>query len=81
MIQDKKTIGEVRICIDLRRLNEACLCDQFSTPFIDEVLEIIGGKEMYSFTDKFFVYHQVRIAKDDHHKTIFITEWGFYQYT
>ena len=36
---------------------------------------------MYSFTDGFFGYHQVRIAKKDRHKTNFSTEWGCYQYT
>ena len=44
VIQDKKTTGEVRICVDLRKLNDACLHDPFPTPFIDEVLESIRGK-------------------------------------
>ena len=36
---------------------------------------------MYSFTDGFSGYHQVRIAQEDHHNTTFVTEWGCYQYT
>ena len=36
---------------------------------------------MYSFTDGFSGYHQVRIAKEDRYKTIFATKWGCYQYT
>ena len=36
---------------------------------------------MYSFTDGFFGYHQIRIAKEDRHKTTFVTKWGFFQYT
>ena len=55
--------------------------DQFPTPFTDEVLEGVGGQEMYSFTDSFSGYHQIRIAKEDQHKTKFITEWGCFQYT
>ena len=74
MVQDKKTLGEVRICVDLRKHNDACLHDPFSTLFIDEVLENIGGKEMYSFTNGFSGYHQVKIAKEDHYKTTFATE-------
>ena len=81
VIQDKKTIGEVRVCVYLRKLNDACLHDPFPTPFIDEVLERVGGQEMYSFIDGFSGYHQVRIAKEDHHKLTFFTEWGCYQYT
>ena len=36
---------------------------------------------MYSLTDGFFGYHQIRIAKEDFHNTTFVTEWGCFQYT
>ena len=62
VVQDKKT-GEVRICVHLRKLNDACMHDLFPTPFTDEVLEGVGGHEMYSFTDGFSGYHQIRIGK------------------
>ena len=81
MIQDKKTTCEVNICFDLRNLNDACLHDPFPTPFTDEVLESVEGQEMYSFTDGLYGYHQVRITKEDRHKTNFFTKWGCYQYT
>ena len=42
VIQDKKTTGKVRICVNLRKLNDACLHDPFLTPFID-VLESVRG--------------------------------------
>ena len=80
LVQDKKTSGEVRICVDLRKLNDACLHDAFFTPFTDEVLENVGGQDMYSFTDGFSGYHQIRIAKDVRYKTTFAMEWGCYQY-
>ena len=57
VIQDKKTIGEVKICVDLRKLNDACLHDPFPTPFTYEALEKVGRQEMYSFTDGFYCYH------------------------
>ena len=56
VVQDKK-IGEVRICVDLIKLNDACMHDPFPTPSIDEVIEEVGGPEMYSFTEGFFGYH------------------------
>jgi hypothetical protein len=37
VVLDKK-IGEIRICVDLRKLNDACFHDTFSTPFTNEVL-------------------------------------------
>jgi hypothetical protein len=67
--------------VDLRKMSDAFLHDPFPTPFKDEVLDNVGGQEVYYFTDGFSGYHQIRIAKEDHHKTTFSTEWGSYQYT
>jgi hypothetical protein len=58
VVQDKKT-GEIRICVDLRKMNDACLHDPFPTPFIYEVLDNVGGQEVYSFTGMFLGYHQI----------------------
>jgi hypothetical protein len=79
VVQYKKT-GEIRICVDLRKMNDACLHDPFPTRFTDEVLYNVGSQEVYSFTDGFSGYHQIQIAKEDRHKTKFATEWGSYQY-
>jgi hypothetical protein len=59
-------------------INDACLHDPFPTPFTDEVLDNVGGQEVYSFTDGFSGYHHIWIAKEYHHKTTFATEWGSY---
>ena len=75
VIWDKKTEGKVRIYVDLRKMKDAFLHDLFQTPFIDEVLESIRGKEMYSFNYGFLGYRQVRIVKEDCHKTTFVTKW------
>ena len=56
VVQDKKTC-EVRICVDLRKLNDVCMHDPFPTPFTNEVLEGVGIQEMYSFIDGFSGYH------------------------
>jgi hypothetical protein len=57
MVVQEKKLGGIRISIDLRNLNDACLHDSFPTPFMDQVLENVGGKEVYSFTDGFIGYH------------------------
>ena len=59
VVQEKKTKGEIRICVNMRKLNDACLHDPFPTPFTDEVLDNVGGQEMYSFTNVFSGYHQI----------------------
>jgi hypothetical protein len=54
VVQDNK-IGGIMICVYLRKLNDACPQDPFPTPFINEVLENVGGNEAYSFIDGFSV--------------------------
>ena len=80
VVQDKKT-DEIHICVDLRNLNDACVHDPFLTPFTNKFLEGVDSQEMYSFIDGFSGYHQIRIPKEDHNKTTFVTEWGCFQYT
>jgi hypothetical protein len=52
VVQDKKT-GEIRICVDLRKMNDECLHDPFPTPFTDEVLDNVGGQDTYSLQTSF----------------------------
>ena len=44
VVQDKKTWG-IKICVDLRKINDRCLHDPFPTPFTDEVIENVGRQE------------------------------------
>ena len=80
VVQDKKT-SDICICVDLRKLNDACVHDPFTTPFTDGVLEGVGCQEICSFTNGFSEYHQIRIAKEDCHKITFVIKWGCFQYT
>ena len=81
VVQEKKQKDEVRICVDLRKLNDACVHDLIPTSFMDEVLENVGVQEAYSFTDGFSWYHQIKIAAKDRSKTTFTTKWGYFHYT
>lgn len=76
VVQEKKEKDEIRICTDLKKLNDACVHDPFSTPFTNEVLDNVGGEEAYSFTDGFSRYHQIKITPEDRRKTTFVTKWG-----
>jgi hypothetical protein len=56
VFHDMKTKG-IKIFVDMRKLNYACLHDPFPTPFMDEVIENVWGREAYLFTDGFSGYH------------------------
>jgi hypothetical protein len=73
VIWSKKGIEDIKACVDYKILNSACVHDPFPTPFTDEVLEHVAGKEAYSFTNGFSGYHQVRIVEEEKKKTTFIT--------
>jgi hypothetical protein len=51
VVQEKKK-SEIRISMDFGKLNDSCFHDPFPTPFTDEVLDNVGGQEIYSFIDK-----------------------------
>jgi hypothetical protein len=80
VVQENKQ-GGIRICVDLRKLNDSCLHDPFPTPFTNEVLANVGGEEAHSFIDGFLGYHQIKISLEDMYKNNFSIEWGSYQYT
>ena len=78
VVQEKKQKGEIRICVDLRKLNDACVHDPFPTSFTDEVLDNVGEHEAYSFTDGFSRYHQIKIMPECRIKMTFTMECGVF---
>jgi hypothetical protein len=43
VIQNKKGTEDIRVCVDYRSLNSACVHNPFPTPFSDEVLDQVVG--------------------------------------
>jgi hypothetical protein len=43
-------------------------------PFLDSVLDLVIGHEMYSFMDGYSGYNQVKMIEEDKKKTTFISE-------
>lgn len=78
VVQNKKT-WEIKICVDIKKLNDVSVCHLFPTPFTNEVIDNVGGQATYYFTDEFPGYHQNRIAREYHNNTTFVTEWGYFQ--
>jgi hypothetical protein len=55
-------------------LNTLAKKDPYPLPFIDEVLDSIAGKELYSFLDEFSGYNHGKIKAKDREKIAFIIE-------
>jgi hypothetical protein len=47
VIQRNKGIEDIGVCVDYRSLNSTCVHNPFPTPFTNEVLEQVAGREQY----------------------------------
>ena len=72
--------GKWRICVDYRELNKATKKNHFPLPFIDQVLDGLAGKKLFSFLDGFNRYNQIQISLEDQDKTTFTCPWGTFTY-
>lgn len=75
-----KLDGRIRICIDFRDINKACIKDDFPLPNIDTLMDNMAGHEMCLLMDRFYGYNQIMMTKEDKYKMTFITPWGIYYY-
>ncbi|KAI5342997.1 hypothetical protein L3X38_010873 [Prunus dulcis] len=76
----KKIIGQIRICVDFRDLNEACPKDDFPLAIIELMVDATTGHEALSFMDGSSRYNQIRMSPEDEELTAFRTPKGIYYY-
>jgi hypothetical protein len=55
-----KKNDKLRICVDYQKLNAQTKKDPFLLPFLDSILDLVVGHEMYSFMDGYSNYNQVK---------------------
>ena len=80
MVVVHKKNGDMRLCIDYRRLNSKTRRDAFPLPRITESLEALGSSKVFSTLDLATAYAQVEVAAEDRPKTAFATPAGLYEY-
>jgi len=75
-----KKDDSLRMCIDFKHINWACLKDHFPLPHIDQIVDSTAGCECLSFLDVYSGYHQIRLYGPDEIKIAFITPFGCFCY-
>ncbi|KAK3526080.1 hypothetical protein QTP70_014642 [Hemibagrus guttatus] len=76
----RKADGNLRLCVDYRRLNSKTKRDAFPLPRIDESLDALGGAQVFLTIDLASGYHQVAVHEKDRYKTAFTMPFGLYEY-
>jgi len=76
----KKKNGEIRFCVDYRKLNAVTKRDNYPLPRIDDALDRLNGAKFFSSMDCDQAYYQVPVAPDDIEKTAFITPDGLFEF-
>ncbi|PFX13288.1 Retrovirus-related Pol polyprotein [Stylophora pistillata] len=75
-----KPSGDIRLCVDMRRANEAIIRERLPIPTIDEVLESLNGSGVFSKLDLRWGFHQIELDPDSRDITAFTTHDGIFRY-
>ena len=76
-----KPDSDVRICVDMRRANQAIIRERQPIPTVEEVLQDLNGSTVFSRVDLTWGSHQILFAEESRHMTTFVTHCGLYRYT
>ena len=75
-----KQNDEIRLCVDMRRANEAIIRERYQIPTVDEVLHNLNQSTVFSKLDLKWGYHQLELYPDSRSITTFTTHCGLYRY-
>jgi hypothetical protein len=75
-----KKDGDLRVCIDYRRLNEITRKNRYPLPRIDELQDRLLHKKFFTTIDILEAFNRIRMAEGEEWKTAFRTRWGLYEY-
>ena len=75
-----KQNDEIRLCVDMRRANEAIIRERYPIPTVDEVLQNLNQSTVFSKLDLRWGYHRLELHPDSRSITTFTTHCGLYRY-
>lgn len=76
----KKKNGEIRFCVDYRKLNEVTIKDSYPLLRIEDTLGALGGCQWFSTLDLASGFWQIPVKEVDKCKTAFATRMGLYEF-
>ena len=77
----RKKSGELRLCVDYRKLNLQTKKDSYAIPTIEQLLDMLGGSSWFASLDLTSGYHQVEVEESHKERTAFTAgPLGFWHY-
>uniref|UniRef100_A0A3B1KCG7 Gypsy retrotransposon integrase-like protein 1 n=1 Tax=Astyanax mexicanus TaxID=7994 RepID=A0A3B1KCG7_ASTMX len=76
----RKKNGDVRLCVDYRKLNLQTVKDAYALPNLEETFSVLTGSQWFSVLDLKSGYYQIELEEADKHKTAFVCPMGFWEF-
>lgn len=76
----RKKNGDIRLCIDYRKLNLRTVKDAYAPPNIEDTFMALTGSKWFSVLDLKSGYYQIEVEEADKPKTAFVCPFGFYEF-
>jgi len=80
LVSVEKPNGDVRICLDMRRANEAIVREKHPVPTLEETLQEMSGAKFFAKMDMNMAFHQIELHPDSRDITTFAGPDGLYRY-
>ena len=71
---------DIRLCIDMRRANEAIRRARHPIPTVDEITHSMNGSKIFSKLYPKWGYHQLELSPESREITTVVTHCGLFQY-
>ncbi len=76
----RKKNGDVRLCIDYRKLNLQTIKDAYALPNFEETFATLNGSKWFTVLDLKSGYYQIEVEEADKAKTAFVCPLGFWEF-
>ncbi|XP_058456818.1 uncharacterized protein K02A2.6-like [Malaya genurostris] len=70
----------VRLCVDMRRANNAIIPERHPLPTFDEIMPYLEGSRFFSKIDLVKAFHQIELTPSSRTITTFVTPNAYYRY-
>ena len=81
LIPVRKKSGDIRLCVDFRRLNEITVKKVFPLPDHQQIIDCLEGAKYFSALDLSQGYYQISVDEADQLKCAFTSKSGQYCFT